>query len=61
MVADAFPASTFVEFPGQGHGQFVHDCPRSVRTSFLAEPTQPPDITCVAAMSAPAWVVPGPS
>ena len=61
MVADALPASTFVEFPGQGHGQFVHDCPRSIRTSFLADPTQPPDITCVTTMSAPRWVVPGPA
>lgn len=60
LVAKALPQSTFVEFPGQGHGQFVHDCPRSIRNSFLAEPARPPDSTCVAAMGAPAWVVPGP-
>jgi pimeloyl-ACP methyl ester carboxylesterase len=60
LVAKALPASTFVEFPGQGHGQFVHECPRSIRTSFLAEPSRPPDTTCVASMGAPKWVVRAP-
>ena len=61
LVAKTLPASTFVEFPGQGHGQFVAECPRSIRSAFLADPSRPPDTTCVAAMGAPAWVLPGPS
>ncbi len=61
LVAKTLSASAFVEFPGQGHGQFVAECPRSIRSAFLADPSRPPDTTCVAAMGAPAWVLPGPS
>jgi pimeloyl-ACP methyl ester carboxylesterase len=61
LAAETLPASFFVEFPGQGHGEFTNDCPRSVRASFLARPRTRPDVSCVARMGAPQWVTPSPS
>jgi pimeloyl-ACP methyl ester carboxylesterase len=55
-VAKRFAGSTFVLFPGLGHGEiFSHDCPRSILKEFLDDPTVPPDLTCVKAMGPPAF------
>jgi pimeloyl-ACP methyl ester carboxylesterase len=41
--------STFVEFTGNGHGQWnSNDCARSIVAAFLADPEAKPDTSCVA-------------
>lgn len=59
--ADDLTNSTFVLFPGLGHGEvFAHDCPLAIFRAFVADPAVPVDTSCVASMPPPAWVVPGP-
>ena len=56
--AGRFPNGTYVELPGLGHGAvFAHDCPRSVFSAFIADPTAPVDTACVATMGPPEWTV----
>lgn len=48
--------STFVEFPGLGHGVVLaHPCPESIFRTFLTDPTTTVDTTCVATMEGPQW------
>jgi pimeloyl-ACP methyl ester carboxylesterase len=55
--AETLSSSTFVEFPGLGHGAvFSAPCPEAVYKSFLADPSAP-DTSCVAGMGPPAWTV----
>ena len=50
----------FYEFPGTGHGVSISgECGVSLVESFLADPANEPDATCLAEVSAPAFVVPG--
>ena len=58
--AETLTHSTFVEFPGLGHGAVFsgRQCPIGLFRSFLAEPTAPLDVRCVSAMSEPRWAVP---
>lgn len=59
--ADALGNATFFLFPGLGHGATLsHDCPESIFRAFVADPTAAPDGSCIAAMSPPEWVLPGP-
>jgi pimeloyl-ACP methyl ester carboxylesterase len=53
--------STFVEFPGLGHGAVfaTPECPEIIFRAFLADPTAPVDTKCVLSMRPPKWVVPG--
>ena len=53
--------STFVEFPGLGHGAVFArpECPEIIFRAFLADPTAKVDTSCVAGMGPPKWVVPG--
>ena len=54
-------ASQVVNFPGLGHHVIVQDpCPMRVIDSFLANPTEPVDDTCVAEMGPPVFTVPVP-
>lgn len=56
--ADNLETSTFVLFPGVGHGPSGSvDCPMEILTGFLGEPTAAPDTGCVADMGAPDFVV----
>ena len=52
--------STFVEFPGLGHGAVfaTPECPAKIFRAFLADPTGPVDTSCVASMGPPRWAVP---
>lgn len=60
LVDDDLTNSTFFTFPGLGHGVSVAgECPRSVVSNFLADPSSPPDAACIAALSGPAFVTPG--
>jgi len=59
--ADALGNATFFLFPGLGHGAtLAHECPESIFRAFVADPTVPPDGSCIASMPAPDWVLPGP-
>ena len=53
--------STFVEFPGLGHGAVFAppECPEIIFRAFLADPTAAVDTSCVASMTPPKWAVPG--
>src|SRR5205823_3186918 len=53
--------STFVEFPGLGHGAVFAspECPEIIFRAFLADPTAPVDTSCVSAMGPPKWALPG--
>jgi pimeloyl-ACP methyl ester carboxylesterase len=59
--ADSLSRSTFVKFPGLGHGAVfaAPECPEILFRAFLADPTAPLDTSCVAAMGPPAWAVSG--
>ena len=53
--------STFVEFPGLGHGAVFSapECPETIFRAFLAAPNAPVDTSCVAQMGPPKWALPG--
>jgi len=53
--------STFVKFPGLGHGAVfaAPECPELIFRAFLADPAAKVDTSCVASMGPPAWAVPG--
>lgn len=49
--------STYVEFPGVGHGASrAGDCPESIQIAFLADPGAALDTSCAAAMPEPDFV-----
>lgn len=57
--ATTLPNATFVEFPGLGHASSVAaGCPREIVLGFLADPSVPPDLSCAAEMSSPAFLLP---
>lgn len=50
---------TFVVFPGVGHATLdAGPCPVGVMQAFLAAPQTAPDLSCVAQMGPPDWVLP---
>jgi hypothetical protein len=52
--------STFVEFPGLGHGTSIAgDCPLNITFEFLNDPTQPVDTSCIASMAPIDFTIPG--
>ena len=59
--AESLSHSTFVKFPGLGHGAVfaAPECPEIIFRAFLADPTATVDTSCVASMGPPAWAVPG--
>jgi pimeloyl-ACP methyl ester carboxylesterase len=49
--------STYVEFPGLGHGASISgECPAAIMLAFIEDPTSEPDTTCIAEMAAPPFV-----
>ena len=53
-------SSTYIEFPGIGHGtSIVGGCPLDITFAFLDDPTAAVDSTCVSSMPAIDFVVPG--
>jgi len=60
MVAEGLTNSFFYQFPGVGHGASIsgEECPLSIALTFLDDPTTEPDVSCMADMSGPAFVVP---
>jgi pimeloyl-ACP methyl ester carboxylesterase len=57
--ADALPRSTHVVFPGVGHGAVdTLPCPTQIALSFLIQPEQPVDTSCVATMPPPRFTLP---
>ena len=58
--AASLPNSFFFEYPGLGHGvSSAHPCPLSMVLAFLDDPTTEPDASCIASMTAPAFLTPG--
>lgn len=59
--ADSLSHSTFVKFPGLGHGAVFAspECPEIIFRAFLATPSATVDTSCVASMGPPNWAVPG--
>ena len=56
QAAQTLSHSYFFEFPGTGHGVFqTNVCPDSIVQSFLQQPTQRPDGSCIRAMHEPAF------
>jgi hypothetical protein len=45
--------------PDAGHGASITPCGLELMQAFWMAPSQPPDATCLAALSAPQWVLPG--
>jgi pimeloyl-ACP methyl ester carboxylesterase len=59
-VAADLEASFFYEFPGLAHGvTTAGDCPLGITLGFLADPTTPPDATCIEELAGPAYFIPG--
>lgn len=59
LVASTLPNSTFIEFPGVGHGAaFGGPCPFVIFAAFLADPSARPNSGCLAQMSGPRWSLP---
>jgi pimeloyl-ACP methyl ester carboxylesterase len=52
--------SRWFQFPGIGHGvERTSPCAHAMMMAFLADPSRPPDASCIAGMGPPAWVIPG--
>ncbi len=57
--ASTLPNSTFLVFPGGGHGVIdLNQCTQDIMQAFLDAPTQTPDAGCIAEMGAPLWALP---
>lgn len=57
--ASTLSRSYFFEFPGYGHGVSIDgDCPVSITTAFIDNPTAKPDGSCINDLKGPAWAVP---
>jgi len=56
--AETLWRSTFIEFPGVGHGALVSECARSIMAAFFDDPEAPVDQSCVVTM-APRFTAPG--
>ncbi|MEN9938585.1 MAG: hypothetical protein RLZZ387_5164 [Chloroflexota bacterium] len=60
IAAATLSNSTFLEFPGLGHGVSADGgCPLDITLAFLDTPEAAPDASCIAEMSGPAFVVSG--
>jgi pimeloyl-ACP methyl ester carboxylesterase len=57
LVASHLSHSSFLEFPGTGHGVLGAGCATDIVTQFLANPTQPVDGSCVTTIPPPAFIV----
>ena len=55
--AETLSRSTFIEFPGVGHGALVDVCARNIMSAFFDNPEAPVDTSCVAGM-APRFTAP---
>jgi len=52
--------STYVEFPGLGHGTSVSgDCPLGITFAFIGDPAARPDVSCVDGMRPIDFAIPG--
>jgi pimeloyl-ACP methyl ester carboxylesterase len=60
MVAETLSNSFYFEFLGMGHGASVsgEECPLGIALAFLDNPTAQPDVSCVAEMSGPDFLLP---
>jgi hypothetical protein len=59
LAADTLTQSTYVEFPGVGHGPSAdRDCPKSIVRDFLADPLGGLDLNCVDGMTGPVFATP---
>ncbi len=59
QTAEALSNAYYYVFPGTGHGVLRSgDCGLSVMLSFLDDPQQAPDTSCIAEMGEPEWVLP---
>ena len=58
--SETLSRSTYVEFPGLGHGAVFAspECPEDIFRAFLANPAAPVDTSCVKAMGPPKWALP---
>jgi pimeloyl-ACP methyl ester carboxylesterase len=54
-VAGHLPNATFGLWPNQGHGVTGEPCATTVELAFLAEPTAPVDMSCLARVPGPAF------
>ena len=58
--ARTLPNSTYVEFPGVGHGASLSgDCPEAIALAFIDNPLAEVDRSCVIGMGGPPFIVPG--
>jgi pimeloyl-ACP methyl ester carboxylesterase len=55
--SDALRESTFVQFPGLGHGALFSGqaCPNLIFHAFVDQPDRTPDRSCVSSMGPPHW------
>jgi pimeloyl-ACP methyl ester carboxylesterase len=59
LVAKRLSNSYSFVFPGEGHGTLeVSPCPMSMAVAFMANPSAPPDPSCIASLSPPAFLPP---
>ena len=59
LAAQGLENSTFLEFPGLGHGVSLEGgCPLSITLKFLDQPSIVPDSSCIGRMRAPAFSLP---
>ncbi|MBF6599393.1 MAG: alpha/beta fold hydrolase [Dehalococcoidia bacterium] len=60
LAAKTLSRSYFFEFPGSGHAELFgrHDCAIALAASFLDDPSQAPDASCVKALAEPAFLAP---
>jgi pimeloyl-ACP methyl ester carboxylesterase len=60
IAAATLTNSTFLEFPGLGHGVSADGgCPLNITLAFLRDPGAPPDASCIADMQGPSFVAAG--
>jgi hypothetical protein len=50
LVAGYLSNGYFYEFPGVGHNIIIEECARQLAGAFLADPSQAPDVACIADM-----------
>jgi pimeloyl-ACP methyl ester carboxylesterase len=60
LVAQRLSNSYSFVFPGEGHGTLeVSQCPLSMAVAFMANPSAPPDSSCIVSMSPPVFAPAG--
>lgn len=58
LAAETLPNSYVYIFPASGHGVYASPCMVSVVTSFVTDPDQEPDASCVATMQTVDFILP---